>query len=136
MGRVSIKAVALGIITDIGGSIVAGIILLAMFAGHVFSEPMSPQELDEALKPITQSGPFLITSLIAGLSFTALGGYVAARVAGKEIYLNAGLVGVFSLLAGLTFGGEYPVWFNIAGLVLIIPAALYGGHLAEGRTAD
>jgi len=131
MERISFKGVILGVAADIGGTIAASTILLLIFAGHLFNEQLSPEELDATLKPITQSGEFLLVSLIVGLSFSALGGYVAARVAKREIYLNAGLVGVVSVLIGLTMGAEAPPWYTIAGYVLVIPAALFGAHLAD-----
>lgn len=132
MGRVSIKGVLLGILTDIGGSIAAGMILLPLFAGGNVSEQMSPEDIDEVIKQITQNGWFLITNFIVGLSCSALGGYVAARVAKQEIYLNAGLVGLFGVLVGsLNLSSEYPIWFNVGGLLLVIPAALLGAQLAR-----
>ena len=131
MERVNLKALGLGIITDIGGTIVSSMFLFAIFVGDVYSEQMSQAEIEEAIAIATQRSGFLITSLIVGLGFTALGGFVAARVAQKEIYLNAGLVGVASLLIGLFFGSDGPIWFNIAGFLLVIPAALYGGYLAD-----
>ena len=136
MERVNFKAVALGILADLGGTIVASAVLFAFFAGDQVSDQMSPEEMEEAVKLATQGGAFLITSLVVGLGFSVFGGYVAARVAKKEIYLNAGLVGVASLLIGLFFGGGGPIWFNVAGFLLVIPAALYGGYLAdpESRT--
>lgn len=131
MERVNFKALALGILTDFGGTILASTIIFAMFAGNLASEQMSPEEIEEMVKAATQSGGFLLTSLIVGLGFSALGGYVAARVAKKELYLNAGLVGVFSLLVGLLSGSQGPIWFNVAGYLLVIPAALYGGYFAD-----
>lgn len=134
MGRVSIKGVLLGVGTDIGGSIVAGVLLLSWFGGSNFSANMSPDEIDEVVKRITQNGTFLITSFVIGLSLSAVGGYVAARIAGKDYYLNSGLVGVVGVLAGLlSLSNAYPIWFNVGGLILIVPAALYGGRLAESR---
>lgn len=133
MERVNFKALALGILTDFGGTIVASTIVFAMFVGNLGTDQMSPVEMEEAMQAATQHGGFLVTSLIVGLGFSALGGYVAARVAKKELYLNAGLVGVFSLLVGLFTGGQGPIWFNIAGYLLVIPAALYGGYFADRR---
>lgn len=136
MGRVSIKGVLLGILADIGATIVAGMILLPLFAGGSVSEQMSIEDVDEVMKQIVQNDWFLITNFVIGLSCSALGGYVAARVAKHEIYLNAGLVGAFGVLVGsLNLSGDYPIWFNVGGLLLVIPAALLGAQLASRRAA-
>jgi len=134
LGRVSIKGVLLGIVTDVGASVAAGMILLPLFAGGSVSEQMSAEDIDEVIRQITQDSAFLITNFVVGLSCSALGGYVAARVAKKDVYLNAGLVGLFGVLLGaLNLSGEYPIWFNVGGLLLVIPATLFGGEIASRR---
>lgn len=135
--RVTVKAVLLGVLADIGASVAAAMILLPLFAGGSVSSEMSADDMEVAVKQIMQNGWFLIANFVVGLSCSALGGYVAARVAKKEIYLNAALVGLFSLLIGsLNLSGEYPIWFNVGGLFLVIPAALVGAQLAGGRAAS
>lgn len=133
MGRVQFKPLFLGIATDIVGTFLASVILFPLFAGDLMSDRMSEEEIEAAVQALSQNGRFLLTSLIVGLGFSALGGYVAARVARQDLYLHAGLVGVAGLLLGLFAGGGGPFWFNVAGFVLVIPAALYGGYLADGQ---
>lgn len=134
MERINFKALLFGIAADMGGTFAASLIIFPMFAGDLFSQDMSPEEIEAAMQTLSQDSGFLLASLVVGLAFSALGGYVAARVAKKDIYLNAGLVGVFGLFIGLLFGGGGPIWFNVAGFVLVIPAALYGGFLADRQT--
>ncbi len=131
MERVNFKAFLFGIAADIGGTFAASLIIFPLFAGDSFRPDMSAEEIEAAMQAVTESSRFLLASLVVGLAFTALGGYVAARVAKQDLYLNAGLVGVAGLLIGLLFGGGGPIWFNVAGYVLVIPAALYGGYLAD-----
>lgn len=135
MRRVSIKAIALGVLADIGGSVLAGILLLSWFVGDAIAPDIPADEAEEIMRGLSQDGGFLTLSLLLGLAFTGLGGYVAARVARRELYLNAGLVGVISLVLGLLFGGPGPFWFEVAGFLLIVPAALYGGYLADRQLA-
>jgi hypothetical protein len=137
VGRVSIKGVLFGILADIGASVAAAMILLPLFAGSSVSSQMSAEDMDVVVKQILQSGWFLITNFVVGLACSALGGYVAARVAKKEIYLNAALVGLFRLLIGsFNFSAEYPIWFTVGGLLLVIPVALVGAQLAGDRAAS
>lgn len=135
MGRVNFKALLFGLATDIGGTFAASLIILPVFAGDRFAPDMSAEELEAAMQTLAQDSGFLLTSLIVGLAFSALGGYVAGRVAKQEIYLNAGLIGVIDVLIAVLFGGGGPIWFNVAGFLLVIPAALYGGYLADRQMA-
>ena len=135
MERVSIKGVFLGVLADIGGSVLASALLLSLFVGDAIAPDMPPEDVEQVMRRLSQDGAFLTISLLLGLAFTGLGGYVAARVARRELYLNAGLVGVISLLLGLLFGGQAPFWFEAAGVLLIVPVALYGGYLADRQLA-
>lgn len=133
MERVNFKAFLFGVAADIGGTFAASLIIFPLFAGGLFSQDMSAEDVEAAVQTLGQDGAFLLTSLVVGLAFTALGGYVAGRVAKQDIYLNAGLVGVLGVLTGLVFGTGGPIWFSAAGFLLVIPAALYGGYLADRR---
>lgn len=135
MERVSIKGVFLGVLADIGGSVLASVLLLSLFVGDAIAPDMPPEDVEQVMRRLSQDGAFLTISLLLGLAFTGLGGYVAARIARRELYLNAGLVGVISLLLGLLFGGQAPFWFEAAGVLLIVPVALYGGYLADRQLA-
>src|SRR5262245_44615332 len=90
----------------------------------------SPAEIAETIQ---QSSGYHLLGLAGGLACTALGGYVAARFANHAEYANAFAVGVASLVFGevmlLVQPQDYPVWLRLLGDVLVIPAALVGGHL-------
>jgi hypothetical protein len=122
-------AVFLGVVADIGGTIVAGILITLMFPGLSAPEQGSA---DPSL-PVAPSAGYLWFSLLVGLSFTTLGGYVAARVANNREYFHALLLGVASLVLGelmIAMTPEaYPLGQRLVGDLLVIPAALVGGHI-------
>lgn len=131
MNELSIKGILLGVLTDVAGSTIANIILIFLFSTHLITPEMSEQELNDAILAMTQDNGFLIASLIVGLCFTILGGYVAARVAKKGVYQNSAMVGVIGVLLEFLFAGSTLQWFDVAGIVTVIPAALLGGYLAR-----
>lgn len=76
--------------------------------------------------------------LLGGLAMTALGGFVAGRMAPNRELTHATAVGCLSLLAALmTSGGTCPFsdWHLFTGLVLTVPVAQVGGVLAGLYTA-
>ena len=112
---------------------ISGVALMGVMGSHVFQEGLTDQQMNEEIAALTHNRDFLLWSLILGTLSTIVAGYVAARIAKKEPYLNAGVVGVLSIVMGLIFFGDHPLWFNVLGFLSIIPAALLGGHLARPR---
>jgi hypothetical protein len=95
---------------------------------------VAPEELARTL---AESPTFQLVGLAGGLTCTALGGYVAARFANRSEYATAFAVGLASLVFGeamVMFSGQTAaLWMRLAGDVLVIPAALLGGHLRAMR---
>lgn len=124
------KAVLLGVTTDLCGTTVAGMVLLVLFSGMLVAQGQAPEDISPML---LQSNQYLLLSLAVGLSFTALGGYVAARVANHREYWHAMIVGVIVLIIGEILVSNdpagMPLSIRIIGDLLVVPAALMGGHM-------
>lgn len=75
----------------------------------------------------------LLLSLFYSLSFSILGGYVAALIAGRKEMTHAFVLGVLQLAMGIAatvkFLDTAPLWWHLTLLVLLIPANLFGGFL-------
>ncbi len=71
--------------------------------------------------------------LVFGLAMTAVGGYVAAAIAGRRILAHALGVGILSTVIGLVLrmlrADNSPVWYQVLGYGLTIPAAILGGYV-------
>jgi hypothetical protein len=128
--RSSLAAIVLGVIVDIGGTMVFSFVF-GVVAGIVLaSTGTAIDDLGEAL----QSSPVVaLLGLAGGLACTALGGYVAARFANHSEYANAFAVGAVSLVFGevmMQYTPDAPAgWLRVLGSALVIPAAVLGGHL-------
>ena len=80
---------------------------------------------------------FLILRTIVGVISLTAGGYVTTRIAKSTSYINATILGLISLgLTILAYNDSYPAWFNIIGFLFLIPAALYGAHMATKQLAE
>jgi hypothetical protein len=79
------------------------------------------------------STTFMIWSTLYGASFAAIGGYVAARIAGRREILHAAvlggliaLIGFASLIATMSSGR---VWSMVATIAVMAPFTLIGGWM-------
>jgi hypothetical protein len=131
------KAVLLGALTDLGGSAVAGIVLVVVYA--LWSAP-GEGGADEMLERLARSWPFLMVSMVVGGCFTVLGGYVAGRIARHSFLKHALVAGALSLVLGIVLfrsdEGPYSGVVALLGYGLHLPLALLGGWLAWRRLSS
>jgi len=136
--KFSIKAVIIGWLVDVIGSMIFGAVLAIIFLIIFFVKRGNLQELlitglEQFKEQVAGSIAILIPSLIGGLFFTTLGGYVAARIAKFSELKHALGVGLLSVLYGIIIviiaPQPVPVWYYPISFTLVIPCALLGGHL-------
>jgi hypothetical protein len=134
--EISIKAVIIGLLVDIGGTFAFSFVFRLLAAIVLTSAGRNSEDLEV----FTQSIVFLLCSLAAGLLFTSLGGYVTARFAAKAEMKNALAMGILSALSGVIFlvlsHDSSPLWFNVLSLLLVIPAAMLGGYVRLSTTHE
>ncbi len=126
LSDIRFDAVLVGAIVDNLGTTAAMLALMTALT----STGISDAEALERIK--TLSG--LILTLIVGLGWTMLGGYVAGRMAKRDELLHGALVAAVGIVIALIFREEkVPLWFEIAGLVGMLPAGMAGGRQAKQR---
>ena len=123
------KAIALGLAADIGGTLV-----FSLIASIIYGMLLAAQGLnEEAIIATFSDTPYQVFGLLSGAIFTAIGGYVAARVANHLEYRHGLYVGLASLLSGEVLvqllGSETELWLHISSLILVLPAAITGAHM-------
>lgn len=138
---VRIRPIVVGAVVDYVATNV--LILLYLFVYYMkdsLEKGGLPEEaLEKALKEALASQEGLFTFIVIGALCTALGGYIAARLAKAEEIKHGALVGAVSLIIGILqtamTGVESPVpdWFELLGYVLAIPAGALGGSFAQGK---
>lgn len=79
--------------------------------------------------------PWLVLELLLGLAFTVLAGFVAGAIAGRAEVKHAMALGIAGLVLSLGsmiyYFGRQPLWFQLAGLILVLPASVLGGYLRQ-----
>ncbi len=132
-------AVLIGWAADIFGTTIfasIAIVVLGMLLGAGgASEP--------ELISIERSSGWQAFGLIFGMGFTALGGYVTARIANHAEYKLAAITGLCSLATGEIFiqmsdADNSMFWVRLVGFVFTLPAALGGAwwYLQRTQTDD
>ena len=130
-------AIVIGVVVDNLATFVAGVALVSLFAAGLAREHGGelPQE---ALEPLLRSPEFLLASLVVGLLCTVFGAYVGARRAarfcvrhGAWIAVGSAFTALFSYAVAAQPEPRPPLWFDLAGFALMIPAGALGGLLAN-----
>lgn len=129
---ISLKAVILGVLVDVGTTLAIGVVAGVVLAVVFVAQGRTPDEINA----MGQDPIILVPSFVIGLACTVFGGFVAGRVAGRSETLHGGLVGLLGALIGIPFMQSYPLWYNVACLVAVVPFAALGGYLATFRRTD
>ena len=133
MKRFNIQVVVIGSQVMLAIDQLSGVVLFTVFGGDAMTAGASQDELSAVGKIIEQDNGYLLVGLLLGTLSTVLGRFVAARMAKTLPLLNACAVGVVGIAAGVLLGGQSdsPWWFNAAGYLSTIPAAMVCGGWAR-----
>lgn len=103
-----VKAIFLGLLVDIGGSILFASIFMAAYGASLAASGMSDKELLAAATNIPPGSWVFVTTAGIGLLFSILGGYTCARIARHSEYRNGLILATLTTLIGLITGfGQY-----------------------------
>ena len=140
---ISIKALFLGILTDIGGSLIATIVfslihrpIIAVYSVRLMSskQPPATSIIPMWLSPlIPDTFGYKIITLLIGMAFTFSGAYLAARIAKRRELVYGWSIGVINvILSAVTF--RFPLsWFSLSAVLFPLPMSLLGSVLARRR---
>jgi len=131
-----VKAVIYGVLVDLGGTIIAGLILVAIRTTILVMRGADPELIGATT---TLNDPTSILSLIGfaiGFAFSFLGGYVCARVARRAERKCSAVAATISTVCGLALGGQADAtWFDALLGGLSFGMVMLGGHLGALRNA-
>jgi hypothetical protein len=123
-----------GLAVDIGGSMLASIVIGIVYAVVLASRGMAPEEVGKILTALDPSSGYFILSSAIGFGFSLLGGYVCARIARRDerrlSVILAALIEVIGLVLGAVRLG---IGLNLLMLVLTFAAVTAGGELGRRR---
>lgn len=130
---VNIKAIFIGFVSDFVASTIFGIALSFFMAVVLAMKGYKNAKLETQLIGLLDGTTYRILSLIVGLGFTMMGGYLAGRIAKSGEYFHSGAVGLLNVFFGLFFIGMYFTWYSVIAFLLVFPAAIIGGDMARKK---
>jgi len=90
----------------------------------------SVEEITEAAGHVDAASPVSIIGFVIGTGFSFLGGYVCARVAGRDELRWASVVAVISIGIGFVIGAQvYTAELNVLLAIFGIAAVMAGGYV-------
>ena len=134
-GGSPLKAIVLGSLTDIGGSLLSSAILLFIYGIVLGAQGMAPEEI-AGLGAISRDSWVYYLDMLIGLGFSVLGGYVCARIVRRGEYKYGAIQAALSALLG-ALAGFNPEDFGLFLSLEITSTALVmlGVHLGAKRNA-
>jgi hypothetical protein len=132
-----LKAIIIGLVVDIGGSLVAAFILAIAYSVLLASRGWPPEEIEHHLTNLDLYSTFSVVTMIVGGSMTVLGGYVCARIVNYSEYKFALVFGFISAAFGHFASESYHSTLdNLALGILTLGCALLGAWLRVIQKAN
>lgn len=132
----ALKAVSLGVMVDILGTLLATLLTAFVYAVYMTSQGMAPPEIQASLQEEASPINFVVMGL--GSGFSILAGYICGRIARRHEYRLTAITALCSLLiaSAMSANGllQEPLRFGLSVLVTLA-CTLLGGHLAARRRA-
>ena len=124
-----LKAVSLGVLADIVGTAAASVLLSFIYGIVLATGGASVEEITEAAAHVDPGSAISIFGFVIGAGFSFLGGYICARIAGRDELKWASVVAVISIGIGFLVGAQvYTAELNVLLAILGIGAVMAGGY--------
>lgn len=131
MPPISIKAIAIAFSAEVGADILISFFVFYLFGQGLITPEMSQADFDKARQAVFDTTAYLPCMFVLGTATTVLGGYLAARLARRIPYYHGLAMGIVGLLFSLALWRSDMIWLDYVGLVITIPASIFGAHLAR-----
>jgi hypothetical protein len=131
-----IKALMVGLTIDIGGTLLASILILVVYSVILAAAGAPPAETEAALRDLSPTSSLSIAAAVVGCGFSALGGFVCARVARSTNYRLGIVLAAISLLTGFLLSGEqYSLSYQAVMASATVACVLLGTRLGMSTEA-
>lgn len=125
-----VLAVILGLLVDLGGTLVFGFIIAIGYGIVLAVQGLSYDQVSSGISTMNENPTGMIVLTAMGSSFSMLGGYVCARIVNYSEYKFAMVTATISAIYGGSIGwSSHAAGTHIALLFLSIGCVLLGAHI-------
>jgi len=129
-----VKAVTIGVLVDIGGSTLAGILLTMIYGVYLMASGVSEDKLMEAIFNMPHDSLIGMVGVLVGCLFSVLGGYVCARIARHSEYKFGLIASCISVIFGFVVSmGAYSLPMNLALSFVTFGSVMLGIQLGVSK---
>ena len=130
----AVKAVVLGALVDLCGSVVASMLFFAIYGVYLGATGGTAEDLGTAMGTAESGSPMQIALNMVGCMFSVLGGYVCARIARHSEYRLGAILAAITVAVGLVIaGGDDGSGLLAIYSALTIASVMVGAHLGAIR---
>lgn len=133
MRYIDIRAIVLATLAVFGIDSVSEIVLFSAFSN--LPAGASDEQVQAVAAALAIDTGYLRAALILGTASTIVGGFLVARLARQIPYFNALAYAVLGVVLSLVFStltaADFPLWFQVVGIGLTVPAALLGAYFGK-----
>ena len=130
-----VKGMAFGLLVDIGGSMIAALILFFAWAIWLGASGLDAEAITQAMAENDPTSGISLVGYVVGTAFSWFGGYVCARVARETELRCAAVVATISGALALAMSAELPLPLYLLLTVLTVAAVMLGGWMGAQRNA-
>ena len=134
-GGSPVRAVLSGLAVDIGGSILAEIVLEVFHQSQLVASGLAPEQVDAAMRNVRMDSPFELLGIVLGSACSVLGGYVCARIVRRDEFRVGGVMAAISSMLGL-LGASSSTPDDLVVLLTVSTAACVLLGVKFGREAN
>jgi len=131
MPPLSYRAIGIAFAAELVVDFVISMFVFRLFAGDLLSPEMARDEFDAVVRKVMATTAFVPWMMVFGTATTVGGAYLAARIAKRIPYYHGLAMGIVGMLYIVITWDSGLVWPNVLGLLITIPASLFGAHLAR-----
>jgi hypothetical protein len=101
-----LRAIVVGLVVDLGGSVVLSLLLMIVYAASLQHAGLSPEQLKAAIEHIPSNSWPAVLELVLGSLLDVFSGFVCARIAQRDEWrVGATLAAISTLCAALLGDG-------------------------------
>jgi hypothetical protein len=129
--RLDFKSLVIAFVAELGTDEVVQYLLFYLVAPELPADGATDEQRTQFVKLVLETTAYRPWAFVLGMITTVLGGYVAARMAQRIPYYHGLAMGIVGVVFMLATWDESATGYEYVGLLITIPASIFGAHFAR-----